>query len=312
MPYQPFSMGNALAQAEGIVGQRNRNALAQQQLDPNSTANQLRRAQIEKLQREAQNSSGSTTYGKKVEYAMDADGKTLRGFAIGDDGSAKELRLPPGMTWADTYSAKDMGSFMALFGRRTGYQGGPSTDTPSPDMSDIPSATLPEQPQAQGLGGVMKTIPPEKTVEHAGAIETAKKEAAEKVKYKVQKAKFATAMKLYTGGIDSLRTALDKTVTGPFIGRAWPVTAQAQVAEQAKAMMLPILKQIVRGPGEGVFTDADALAVLALIPDRIVDEDARDQIFENMNAMMNNFLNPVDPFPEESTEGSKSVNWSDM
>ena len=59
MPYQPFSMGNALAQAESIVGQRNRNALAQQQLDPNSMQNQLRAAQIQKLQYDAQNPGGN-------------------------------------------------------------------------------------------------------------------------------------------------------------------------------------------------------------------------------------------------------------
>ena len=53
MPYQPFSMGNALAQAEGIVGQRNRNALAQQQLDPRSLPNQLRQAQLDEYRNPA-------------------------------------------------------------------------------------------------------------------------------------------------------------------------------------------------------------------------------------------------------------------
>jgi len=48
--FRPFSYGNAIAAAEGIVGQRNRNALARHRLDPNSTENQLRQAALERAQ----------------------------------------------------------------------------------------------------------------------------------------------------------------------------------------------------------------------------------------------------------------------
>jgi len=73
---------------------------------------------------------------------------------------------------------------------------------------------------------------------------------------------------------------------------------------QAKAMMLPILKGIVREAGEGVFTDADARAVLALIPDRVIDEDARDQIFANIDAFIESKLTAVDPFAEPTVEAN--------
>ena len=49
MPYAPFDMGNVLAQSEAIVGRRNQNALARQQLNPNSLQNQIRQAELDRL-----------------------------------------------------------------------------------------------------------------------------------------------------------------------------------------------------------------------------------------------------------------------
>lgn len=176
-PLNVFSYGDTIGKAQGIKNLKTRNALMEQELGPNSLNalnKQYRQKQIEEIDYDMQNPGGAT-YGKQIQYAMDGD--KLRGFTVGDDASLVELKLPPGMTWADTYTAKDMGSFMALFGKRTGYQGGPSIETPNPDLTDIPPVSMPSQQQT-GLGGVMKTIPPQDTPQHKAAVEAAVTNAA--------------------------------------------------------------------------------------------------------------------------------------
>lgn len=162
--FQPFNYGNVLAQGENILN-------AREQRNPNSLQNQLLAAKIK-----SEGVPDAATYGKQVQYTMD-ENNNLHGFAVGDDGSLKELPLPPGMKWADTYTAKDMGGYLALLGKRGGFQG----SAPNVDLGDIPQTGLPPQ-QSQPLSiasnpyaPVTKTLPPEKEVDY---IEEAKGAAA--------------------------------------------------------------------------------------------------------------------------------------
>lgn len=65
-----------------------------------------------------------------------------------------------------------------------------------------------------------------------------------------------------------LVNALKGTDTGPVVGRLPAVTSGQQIAEGAVAAVAPVLKQLFRSAGEGVFTDRDQQLLLDMIPTR--------------------------------------------
>lgn len=67
---------------------------------------------------------------------------------------------------------------------------------------------------------------------------------------------------------EGLVNALKGTETGPLAGRVPAVTAGQQIAEGAVAAVAPVLKQLFRSAGEGVFTDRDQQLLLDMIPTR--------------------------------------------
>lgn len=78
---------------------------------------------------------------------------------------------------------------------------------------------------------------------------------------------------------DGLVRALGGTETGPIAGRLPAVTAGQQIAEGAVAAVAPVLKQLFRSAGEGVFTDRDQQLLLDMIPTRTdVPEAAQAKI----------------------------------
>lgn len=78
----------------------------------------------------------------------------------------------------------------------------------------------------------------------------------------------ASALKVYESGIQSLRTALGDTTTGPLVGLLPAFTSEAQIADGAIAIMAPVLKGMFRSAGEGTFTDKDQELLLGMIPTR--------------------------------------------
>jgi hypothetical protein len=73
---------------------------------------------------------------------------------------------------------------------------------------------------------------------------------------------------LYKTASDGLRDALAGTTTGPVAGRMPALTADAQIAEGGVAAMAPVLKQLFRSAGEGVFTDKDQELLMRMLPTR--------------------------------------------
>jgi hypothetical protein len=67
---------------------------------------------------------------------------------------------------------------------------------------------------------------------------------------------------------EGLLKALGGTETGPLAGRIPAVTAPQQIAEGAVAAVAPVLKQLFRSAGEGVFTDRDQQLLLDMVPQR--------------------------------------------
>jgi hypothetical protein len=67
---------------------------------------------------------------------------------------------------------------------------------------------------------------------------------------------------------EGLVKALSGTDTGPVAGRLPPVTSGQQIAEGAVASVAPVLKQLFRSAGEGVFTDRDQQLLIDMTPNR--------------------------------------------
>jgi hypothetical protein len=83
------------------------------------------------------------------------------------------------------------------------------------------------------------------------------------------------ALDVYTGAMSNLTKTLDNTITGPFLGLTAGLTSNAQIADGAIAMMLPLMKDVFRGAGEGTFTEGDQQILTNLIPTRSTLKEAR-------------------------------------
>jgi hypothetical protein len=83
------------------------------------------------------------------------------------------------------------------------------------------------------------------------------------------------ALDVYTGAMSNLTKTLDNTITGPFLGLTAGLTSNAQIADGAIAMMLPLMKDVFRGAGEGTFTEGDQKILTDLIPTRSTFAEAR-------------------------------------
>lgn len=123
----------------------------------------------------------------------------------------------------------------------------------------------------------------ERKVQEAGrrttAIETAKQQA-EKDKAIEEGQK---TFRVFSLALDNLSQSLGATsLSGPVAGRIPATTSASQIADAAKAIMLPTLKQIFRQAGEGVFTDKDQEALEAMLPRR---QQTREAQMANIDAI---------------------------
>lgn len=91
------------------------------------------------------------------------------------------------------------------------------------------------------------------------------------------------AYDLYEEARKGLLAGLGGTNTGPIMGRFPAFSRGQQVAEQSVAAMAPVLKQLFRVAGEGVFTDRDQQLLLDMIPTRKTDEAAIPEIMANID-----------------------------
>ena len=91
---------------------------------------------------------------------------------------------------------------------------------------------------------------------------------------------------LYRVARDGLAQALKGARTGPVAGVIPAISAEDQNADSAVASMAPVLKQLFRSAGEGVFTDKDQEMLLAMMPTRRTLPDARDEAFRRIDAIV--------------------------
>lgn len=91
------------------------------------------------------------------------------------------------------------------------------------------------------------------------------------------------AYELYSQAKKGLESSLGKTTTGPIVGRLPAYTAEQQAADSSVAAMAPVLKQLFRVAGEGVFTDRDQELLLRMVTNRTVRPEARKEILANVD-----------------------------
>ena len=121
-------------------------------------------------------------------------------------------------------------------------------------------------------GAVVKTetkkLSPSQTVDYKSDVKKAEAEAAADVKKSVEQQANNVTYTAFKAGIDDYQKALDGTLTGYIQGRLPAATASQQIADGAKSIMLPLLKSLFRGAGEGTFTDKDQELLEGMLPTR--------------------------------------------
>lgn len=140
-----------------------------------------------------------------------------------------------------------------------------------------------EKPLPDGriqIGFIDKNSPtPDATFRPFGAP-TQRPEAAQKT---ASQQAVEQTYELYKTAKQGLLDGLEGSVTGPVMGRVPAVTAEQQIAEGGVAAMAPVLKQLFRVAGEGVFTDKDQELLLKMIPTRATQPRAREAQIKNID-----------------------------
>lgn len=96
----------------------------------------------------------------------------------------------------------------------------------------------------------------------------------------------AIALDGYNAAMSGLTDALGNTGAGYFAGRVPAVGADAQIAEGAIASVAPVLKQLFRTSGEGVFTDKDQQLLMEMVPKRTDETEAQKSKIANIDAIV--------------------------
>ena len=128
----------------------------------------------------------------------------------------------------------------------------------------------------------------------AGAVVAAKNEANATAKYYAQERSNETAWNVYNSAMENLSKAMSGTETGPFVGFIPAITKNQQIAEGSVAIMAPVLKQMFRASGEGVFTDRDQELLMKMVPTRKDQPGARIAKIKAIDSVVREKLNIQD------------------
>ena len=211
------------------------------------------------------------------------------GEIVGPSGVAPSQR--PGQRYAET--AAEQAARLGYAGQIAGAEAGA--------RADVEAATAPKI---------------------AADTTAAQEEAKADVERKIAQRGNATAFDAYQQAMNNIRGSFAKTDTGPIAGRMPAVTAGQQTAEGAISAAAPVLKQLFRSAGEGVFTDRDQQLLIDMLPKRTdhpeVVESKLGMIDSVVAAKLNMSGAPAaQPVPREtprrrSTDTPNVVNWDDL
>ena len=171
----------------------------------------------------------------------------------------------------------------------------------SKDPRGLRRQYAPAQPATMIIGGVpsivdkgsgtarpLSTLPAEvnAAAQLKGAEVGAAQSATANVEQQVKARERQNALQLYEAARDGLISGLGGSKTGPVVGRIPAVTAPQQIAEGSVAAMAPVLKQLFRVAGEGVFTDRDQALLIDMVPKRSDLPEARKAKMANIDAIV--------------------------
>lgn len=108
----------------------------------------------------------------------------------------------------------------------------------------------------------------------------------------------------WNSSLDYLSQKLTGTSTGFFSGFLPAITESQQLADQSVSMMMPLLKDMFRKAGEGVFTDKDQQVLEDMIPTRSMSPNAIAQALKQIDTMVQMKLRD----PRKSIEEIKKEN----
>lgn len=94
------------------------------------------------------------------------------------------------------------------------------------------------------------------------------------------------ALAQYLAAREGVIEGMAGTDTGPLVGRLPALTEGQQIAEGSVAALAPILKQVFRAAGEGVFTDRDQQLLLDMAPKRTDHPEAAAAKIRNIDAII--------------------------
>jgi hypothetical protein len=112
-------------------------------------------------------------------------------------------------------------------------------------------------------------------------------------------------MRVYVAASNGLLTGLEGATSGPFVGMIPPFTAAQQTAEGSVAALAPVLKQMFRSAGEGVFTDKDQELLMKMVPTRQDLPEARHAKIDNIDNIISKKLGV--PLPYRSWREKKQL-----
>ncbi|MCK5609382.1 hypothetical protein KAR91_46345 [Candidatus Pacearchaeota archaeon] len=127
------------------------------------------------------------------------------------------------------------------------------------------------------------------------------------------------ALNVYNTGMKGVIDGLSNTETGPFVGWLPALTANQQIADGAVAALAPVLKQMFRAAGEGIFTDKDQELLLDMAPKRTDRQASITAKLNNIDAIVRAKLNlgpqqptgqptPTAQPDQQITEGQTATN----
>jgi len=233
----------------------------------------------------------------RIEAIQKGGSKSVAGIlGLEQKGAASQAKPvivmgPNGPEYADPLSAVGKPAYVRPQASTTVNVGTPKppngylwVDPSNPSAGVMPIAGGPQDPAA------------ERPISKEEIAANRKAEAAKKDSLRVYNT-YQTAMK-------SVSDALANTTTGPVAGRLPAFSAEQQIAEGAVAAIAPILKQLFRAAGEGVFTDRDQQLLLDMVPTRTDRQQAKDAKIANINAIVASKLG-IESVPQTSKAPSE-------
>lgn len=294
MPYQPVDYGNALLKAEQI------NALRVQN-DPNSLKNQLLQAKILDLT----NPGSSLEYGKVNPGSFtpsslskfEAAGGGPENFGLLENYAAPQIidlgGVPHRVSRSGTGELQITKIPLSTLEAEMGGQGAKAYAGEAGKQfaqSGRANPYAPVQPGDINLNVGQAQLAPPSAGSLAASKTTATEQAKADVKEKVQKKANSKAYATFEIGLSNLEQSMKNTLTAPGMDLIPAVTANQQIAEGAKATMAPILKQLFRAAGEGIFTDKDQALLMEMLPTRNDHPEAVNAKLNNINVIVRSKL----------------------